>query len=60
MNEYGAVPPPAVEVQVKALPAVAAAQLRLLVTGEPPTLAVVVAVAVALPVLESFATLLIE
>ncbi len=30
---YGGVPPPAVEVQVNALPAVAAAQLKLLVTG---------------------------
>jgi len=60
VNVYGAVPPPGVEVQVNALPEVAVPQLRLLVTGEPPTLAVVVAVAVALPVFESFATLLIE
>ena len=45
---------------MNALPAVAAAQLRLLVTGWPATFTVVEAVAVALPVLESLATLLIE
>ena len=45
---------------MNALPAVAAAQLRVLVTGCPATFTVVEAVAVALPVLESLATLLIE
>ena len=61
VNVYGVVPPVTVEVQVNALPdVVGAGQLRLLVNGFPPTLAVVVAVAVALPVLESFAVLLIE
>ena len=61
VNVYGVVPPVTVEVQVNALPdVVGAGQLTLLVNGFPPTLAVVVAVAVALPVLESFAVLLIE
>ncbi len=53
----GGVPPPAVEVQVKGLPVVAAAQLKLLVTGCSAIVTLVDAVAVALPVLESFATL---
>jgi len=61
VNVYGVVPPVTVEVQVNALPdVVGAGQLTLLVKGFPPTLAVVVAVAVALPVLESLATLLME
>ncbi len=61
VNVYGVVPPVTAEVQVNALPdVVGAGQLRLLVNGFPPTLAVVVAVAVALPVLESLATLLME
>ena len=58
VNVYGAVPPPAVDVQVNADPAVPLAQERLLVTGWAATTTVVDAVAVALPVLESFATLL--
>jgi len=60
VNVYGAVPPPAVEVQVNGLPTVAAPQLRLLVTGWPATLTVAEALAVALPVLLSLATLVIE
>ena len=48
------------EVQVKGVPAVPAAQLRLLVTGCAATTTVVEALAVALPVLESLATLLME
>ncbi len=46
-------------VHVKGLPAVAAAQLTLLVNSEPETATVVEADAVALPVLESLATLVI-
>ena len=57
---YGGVPPPAVEVQVNGVPAVPLAQPKLLVTGCAVTVTVVDAVAVALPVLESLATLLIE
>ncbi len=53
-------PPVAVEVHVNALPAVAAAQLKLFVTGCMATTAEVDALAVALPVLESLATLVIE
>ena len=60
MKVYGGVPPPGVEVQVNGLPVVPAAQLRLLVTGWPATTAVVEALAVVLPVLESLATLVIE
>ena len=58
MKVNGGVPPPAVDVQVKGLPEVAAAQLILLVSGWPTTLIVVLAVAVGLPVLESLAVLL--
>ena len=58
---YGAVPPPAVDVQVNALPAVfGAGQARLFVTGCPVTFTVADALAVALPVLLSLATLVIE
>jgi len=49
-----------VEVQVNGVPAVPLAQPKLLVTGCAVTVTVVDAVAVALPVLESLATLLIE
>ena len=48
-----------IDVQVNGLPTVAAAQVTLLVNGEPETLTVVEADAVALPVLESLATLVI-
>ncbi len=56
VNEKGGVPPPAVAVQVKGLPAVAAPQLTLVATGWPVTLTV--AEALCETMLASFAELL--